>query len=510
MLPNMLYADWASDFFDGMKQNSQLRGGSTIQTQGGTTFSGGGWTWEGSNATLKPFSVKAPSINAGCSGISIDFGAFSMIDEESLIAFLEALLQAAPGYAFELAMQVLCPSCLDIMNTLNQIANTLNGAQLDACGTLKNAGNMLDKAIFSATDGQLGTGSSNSFTQWMDTYIDEPLQTLNNVLDTLFSCTAGDKTCPIYFLKGKDSLQENIINEIMNSNPTFYNTIREMFGTNNGTEIAGILAAIVGDVVMIQSDGYTGKENIKGNSSSGEGNMSVVPVGVIKGDREYYRQVSNLFAYGKKETPSNALNAYEKYNFDIYVYSKTGKDNTFGPDFLKSDTKELMSYQGKAQQALKDIYAGFSDRRAGIDNSSVRFMGSFKTPVYKILNLYSINNTSLQHFISAFEQLAAGQMVYELVSGLSAAALPAISKFKQQVSAAGLLTEELESKIDIIVRNYNDFQVQAYKLYIERYDKFYKQMQDTNYLQDLQKMQRAMMARHPVVDQKIFAPSMGM
>ena len=215
MFPNMLYADWASDFFDGMKQNSNLRGGSTIQTQGGTTFSGGGWTWEGSNATIKPFSVKAPSINAGCSGISIDFGAFSMIDEESLIAFLGSLLQAAPGYAFELAMQILCPSCLDIMNTLNQIANTLNGAQLDACGTLKNAGNMLDKAIFSATDGQLGTGSSNSFTQWMDTYINEPLQTLDNVLDTLFSCAEGDKSCPINFLKGKDSLQENIINELL-------------------------------------------------------------------------------------------------------------------------------------------------------------------------------------------------------------------------------------------------------------------------------------------------------
>ena len=89
MLPTISHADWASDYFNDMKNNSVLRQSATIQAQGSTTYSGGGWTWEGGNATLQPFQVKAPSISAGCSGISFDFGAFSYLAEEEKLSYIK-------------------------------------------------------------------------------------------------------------------------------------------------------------------------------------------------------------------------------------------------------------------------------------------------------------------------------------------------------------------------------------------------------------------------------------
>lgn len=507
MMPNMLYADWASDFFDGMKQNSQLRGGSTIQTQGSTTFSGGGWTWQGNNATLTPFSVKAPSINAGCSGISIDFGAFSMIDEESLIAFLEALLQAAPGYAFELAMQILCPSCLDIMNTLNQIANTLNGAQLDACGTLKAAGSMIDKAIFQSTDGALGTGSSNTFTQSMDKYINEPLQTLNKVLDKAFSCITGKTGCPITFFKGQDSLQEQIIRDIFNNNSRLYSVMKEMFKLEDGTQIAAFFSSLVGDVVIVSSDGYNGVENQKGNQAKGDGNKEVVFITPRMG-YDSYREFLTELTYGSKDMPSNMQEAVIDTTFVTYQYNKT--NGVFGQDVNSEITKSIPTLHAISKVYLILIQEAFLNRDQGVDQDTLNFIASFKTPVYKILNLYSVSPAALQQFITAFEQLAAAQMMYELISSVTNGVHAATGTIKQNIITAGLLTDTLDEDIKFILEAYSRLQGEAYKLYVEAYDRFNKQMQDTNYLQDLQKMQRAMMARHPVVGQKSFVPGLGM
>lgn len=507
IMPIISYADWASDFFDGMKNNSQVRGGASIQTQGGSTFSGGGWTWQGNNATLKPFSVKAPSINAGCSGISIDFGAFSMIDEESLIQFLQSLLEAAPGYAFELAMQILCPSCLDIMNTLNQIANTLNGAQLDACGTLKAAGDLIDKAVFQSTDGKLGTGSSNSFTQSMDKYINQPLQVLNEVLDKAFNCVTGKTGCPISIFKGKDSLQEQIIKDTFDSNSRLYSVMKEMFELSDGTQIAAFFASLVGDVVIIGSDEYNSEKQKKGRKPSGNGNKEVVFITPRMG-YDGYREILTELTYGSKEIPSNIQNAVTDVKFITYKYNKP--DGKYGTNVNSEIEKNIATLHANAHIYLQYIKESFLNRDKGIDQDSLNFISSFKTPVYKILNLYSVSTVSLEQFITSFEQLAAAQMMYELISSVTNGVHAATGTIKQNIITAGLLTDLLDDDIKFILEAYSRLQGEAYKLYVEAYDKFSKSMQDTKYLEDMQKMQRAMMARHPVVGLKTFVPSVGM
>lgn len=512
-MPVISYAGWADDFFANMEARSSVQNGGTIQGHGNMSFNGGGWTWQGGNATLQPFRAKAPSVNAGCSGISLDFGSFSMLDEESLIAFLEQLLAAAPGYAFELAMQTFCPSCLDIMNTLQGTANALNSLQLDACGTLKMAGGFLDKAISSATDGKLGSGQSNSFTQWTKTYITDPVNELNQVLTSLFSCAKNSPSCPISFFEGKNSFQEQIIAETIKTHPSLFDYLLQTFGTNNNTELAAVLASMVGDIIIVQSAGYTQSDktvsgNKNHNESSGKGNM--VPTEINKLDSAIGSpEMINYLTYGTKNMPNNTAVVRPDVMFKLYQYhvNNDGFEDEATSTYVKHGVETAQSYTHKQ---LENIEAAFKSRNTSLSPANLNFLSAFEAPVYKVLNLYSVDENALKIFITSFEQVAAAQYIYEIFSEIANNVAPAISKFRQQVAAAGLLTDDLEKNIKKIYAEYGALQSSAYKNYVEAYDRFYKQMQQNQTFQDMQKMQRAMMARHPTAGAKMFVPGLGL
>ena len=502
VLPIMAYADWASDYFNDMKNNSSLRQSATIQAQGSATYSGGGWTWEGGNATLQPFQVKAPSVSAGCSGISFDFGAFSFLaDEKKLIAFLEQLLAAAPGYAFELAMQILCPSCLDIMNTMNQIANTINGLQFDACGTLKQLGNLATTAASTYAHDSLGSGKNNYFNNAMDEYVNEPLKILNEVLEKSFACLSGSPGCPIDLFQSKKSLQQLLV-ENLDSN--IRQNALSILDIQNNDELTGLLSAVAGDLVVLDpSDNDQGAVLMPINPHYKISNSEAG----LKNAHAFIMEIT----YGMKDIPSNISEVKNTAPFETFWYNiENGKINQKNPLAEKTVTITITPTQVRANNELDILKTAFAGRGQSLSDDTLAFLASFKTPVYKILNIYSVEQSALNQFINSFRVLAGAQMTYEIMSAIFSDLGNAITKMKSQVIAGGMDIGRFNREIDLIMMRYGAIQAAAYDMYVEAYDKFYKQMQDTNYLQDLQKMQRAMMARHPVVGQKSFVPSLGM
>lgn len=124
-----------NDVWNDMQAGSNATGGTSITNQGSSYYSGGGYSYTAPSSTFQPLSVRPPSVKAGCTGISIDAGAFNYSGEE-MIAFLKSIISGAPGYAFNLAMQILCPSCTDLMNTINDISAMINSMQMDSCAAL--------------------------------------------------------------------------------------------------------------------------------------------------------------------------------------------------------------------------------------------------------------------------------------------------------------------------------------------------------------------------------------
>ncbi|MCL4476590.1 MAG: conjugal transfer protein TraH [Nitrospirae bacterium] len=108
-------------------------------------------------------SFTPPSAKVGCGGIDIVWGGFSYLNFEYLVQKLQAILSAAPAFAFQLALGVLCPDCKNILDSLDALANMINNINVNSCQASKAlvgwSGEQLGLSIGS---GQ-GTGQNNSW-----------------------------------------------------------------------------------------------------------------------------------------------------------------------------------------------------------------------------------------------------------------------------------------------------------------------------------------------------------
>lgn len=493
LMTSQARADWASDFLDQMKNNANLKGSSSIETQGSYGYSGGGFSYTYQNQTLQPFNVKAPSMSAGCGGISFDFGAFEFLNEESLIAFLEQLLQAAPGYAFELGMQILCPSCIDIMNTMNQIANTLNGLQFDACGTMEALSGLASDAFNQYTQSEAGAGYRN-YKQITEDYVNKPLQMFDKMLNSAFDCVTG-KGCPKPFFEGDKSLMQLIVEEMESDVKKEFGAFLESPNISN-EELAEVFRAIFGDMAFTKrKDAST--EDTTGNS---EAHLVTYPGRFVN-----TAQVATYLAFGDFGKTVKSPGNIE--SMDLVTATFTPDSDDKSAYFKHTGWKDITTFSQVAKGKLDSITNKFINRET-LNEDELLWLTLFKSPVYKAFNMYSISDEALKSFSENFKVVAGVQMVYEFLSNANTEILAGLTQFQQGIETAGYWsaasgipeeTQFFKDRLRSMVEN-------SYSMYIEAYDLFSKNMQNNNELVKLQNIQKAMAARHPVLGQKMFAP----
>jgi len=77
--------------------------------------------------------LRLPDVRAGCGGIDMYMGSFSFLSADELIALMEAIMQNAPGFAFELALESLSPAIQETVNNLRDLANKVNSTNINSC-----------------------------------------------------------------------------------------------------------------------------------------------------------------------------------------------------------------------------------------------------------------------------------------------------------------------------------------------------------------------------------------
>lgn len=80
-----------------------------------------------------PISFSPPRLSAGCGGIDFYAGAFSTINSDQLVQMGRAIAQGVPGYAFNLAMTSVCPSCTSVMDALQSKLDQFNELTANGC-----------------------------------------------------------------------------------------------------------------------------------------------------------------------------------------------------------------------------------------------------------------------------------------------------------------------------------------------------------------------------------------
>lgn len=502
LVTTQVKADWASDYLDQMKNNANFKAASSIETQGSYGYSGGGFSYTYKNQTLQPFNVKAPSMSAGCGGISFDFGAFEFLsDPDSLVAFLESLLDAAPGYAFELGMQILCPSCIDIMNTMNQIANTLNGLQFDACGTMEALSGMASDAWNQYANSETGKGY-RKYKEATEEYVVKPLSIFDNILQDTFDCIEG-KGCPKPFFLGDKSLMSLIVDDMDDDTKQ---ELKMFLGNINMSDetLAGFFRYLFGDVAFTKK---------KDGSVTGSGHDKEMEQGNSESHLVTYEpeidatQIVSLLTYGDPKMISPATIESDNHKVGLFAISFVPENNGKGALFSRSDLADIDPYAFVAQNHLTNITNHFTNRTS-LNDEQLLWLALFKSPVYKAFNMYSISKGALDSFSDNFKSVAGVQMAYEFLSKINMEILKGLAKFQQGVEMAGYWTDasRLPKKTEFIKNRLHTMVESSYSAYVEAYNIFSKKMQDNNELVKLQNIQNAMAARHPVLSQKIFVP----
>lgn len=124
---------WVDDWFD----NAVYDKGNSYSGQKRGYYSAGSFSARVNSSTEYPVTVSAPKLSIGCGGIDAFAGGLSFLDAEYLVEKVQGVMQASPFIALDMAMKTMCKECSETLAKAEQIANFLNGIQLNECALAK-------------------------------------------------------------------------------------------------------------------------------------------------------------------------------------------------------------------------------------------------------------------------------------------------------------------------------------------------------------------------------------
>lgn len=126
-------AGFVADFYEDVKANTNVTEAGIIESQALNTVTGGGFVWRQKRREFVPFSVTPPSLKAGCGGIDLFLGAFSIPSREEFVSFLRSVGTALPGLAFQLALQTMAPDLNEQVSRFADIIRSYTNRYSDSC-----------------------------------------------------------------------------------------------------------------------------------------------------------------------------------------------------------------------------------------------------------------------------------------------------------------------------------------------------------------------------------------
>ena len=138
LLSTQAYAglnDDLNSFFSNMGYGANVSNAGFYQGQQAGYLTGGSLFVRAPQKNLQPFYLDVPNIRAGCGGIDIHTGGFSFIKADALIQFGKTVIQDAPAYLADLALQTWAPQIKTAKDYLQKIAQEINSQSMNSCQT---------------------------------------------------------------------------------------------------------------------------------------------------------------------------------------------------------------------------------------------------------------------------------------------------------------------------------------------------------------------------------------
>ena len=102
-------AGFLEDFYAEAGAQRSVTAAGVVESRERSLLTGGSLSVRTPRKDFTPFTLDAPRLKAGCGGIDLFLGAFSIPSREEFVSFLRSIGTAIPGLAFQLALQGLSP-----------------------------------------------------------------------------------------------------------------------------------------------------------------------------------------------------------------------------------------------------------------------------------------------------------------------------------------------------------------------------------------------------------------
>jgi conjugative transfer pilus assembly protein TraH len=134
-------------------------------------LSGGSVVTRNRIMNTNPIAMVPPSFGAGCGGIDLYGGSFSFVNQNQFMTLMRSIASNAGGYAFQLAINAMCPDCGNVMTDLQKKIQQMNQMFSNSCqlaqGIVNDGVSAIDAQNKSRmSNASLSRGVSDVFGSW--------------------------------------------------------------------------------------------------------------------------------------------------------------------------------------------------------------------------------------------------------------------------------------------------------------------------------------------------------
>jgi conjugative transfer pilus assembly protein TraH len=345
-----------------------------------------------------------PSFSGGCSGIDLYGGSFSFINKDQLTQALRAIASNALSYAFTLALEGVCPTCMQKMEKLRDWVNEINKELKDSCRwgkSLVNASGLDEwhnSRVEKANDARRDAGVVEDMFDAVDTFVSE-----------FASDTDVGATTP-----------ENAVWSAMQASNT-----GAWFGGFGTVEMREVLMSVTGTLIKGETDSG-GAECINADTN-----------------REYcYREAPPTLTV--KDFIDGDLTG------PVRIYDCDEEANCLNPGVVERDwpglkqrVREIMF--GPAPAFTGGLIFKIRDKGAVLTPEEEAFISQAPVPIYTILRSVAKYPGTVLSVGEHLQEMVAGQIARSLVLELIGAVRHSFTAEQQQMSAK--MSDLIEARV---------------------------------------------------------------
>ena len=424
-------ADIASDlesFWGSLSGTSNLTGATAFEGQAAGYYTLGNLRARAQSRSSSLTSFNLPSVEAGCGGIDLFAGSFSIISADEIVQLSRAIASNAVGFAFDLALETVSPVISETMKNLRAQLQELNLNNINSCEAAKGIVSSIWPKQALARDkicAELGT-SKGIFTDY----------------------AASRHECGTP--KGQQQANDAADPDEIDTLPENVNIAWELMRGKN----------------------FASSDWLKSDAEMAQFAQTLTGTVIKKGDAiEYFRPLGLIQAEGKKDYLYLIVFGGSAATFNLY----TCRDDDECLEIIEvsKTISENQSLRSRVRTRVSGIITKIKNNTALTDEER-GFVNATQLPIYRILNVYaaysgSIINTETDTLVDI---LAIGFAI-EWIEGL---ALEVRSRASlSELSGNELVVEWLKS-LDLLIMEVN-------KLKLENIGKFNRALDLTERVQ---------------------------